>query len=1686
MENQGQSTATHVKAVNSVVPDSSQIDQDIFSELAECVLNGSITEERLFSALAEYLAAKSIGFVIARVLGEGRSLKLEALFSSNGTNHTPSSDSNSSSSGSTNEIKLITNLIEDLAKSQVLFMSSVSELMDEGGDILSQTFGTNPIMMTSLQRSQPFEEILILSGNSLNDGWMLKAEDLAGKLASALEIIRKQSDPYDKDSYHDWLYLFSKEGQILTNAQGLILKVDQKALELLNYSREELISKNIADIIPDSNKLMDQSKTSPQVAPSFMRVELHTQGESIRFLHLEHQSITMDENSNVLFKISDLTDRLRYEDMDRRLVTPKKVGEKDRSVGMLLLDSFGNILKANEIALEVLGYSKENLRGQPWMMIVPEDQQYKVTQSHLRRVRGESERYEIQLTHRDGYLLDMLISESPYLENGSYAGTFLFMTDLTALKKAEALVLRQNWELQRVLERFMNLNQKTMHSLRIIDTQELLQQVGGELHQLGLTCLIATFNLNEPYWNIQYGLPHPQGTTSEGIHQDKELKTSVKVDFLDPSFLLLQSGETIFMEKPDSKVESLVSQVSPFDIFLEGVNTQPRIVAPLRNIDRLFGVLVVCGEGLTSEDIPAITSFAHHLSVTLEKSRLISNTLVQAKLGKALTDIVSVTKQEKDITHLVKATGQLILDALNWQLCTVSLIGDSKDSLRVLLSIVGSNNKSECPIPSEGSTFELKDFPMIEEVLRSDRQAIFSDSHPFLREEGKASHFSKSYTTLVMPLKASEREIGIISFLINDPDRKLSPEEDLFLKASLEQISAAIVKVHELAADEQKIQIEQTISRLMSDIFASRDLEEMVQLTLTGVTHLFSSQFACLTRFDLNAKTGLILGVIGQGRRPFEVGDTIPLEEWDGIVDLMEGKVIHYESSHHIDFASKVAQQAFDHGSKSWLSLPLIVDDVIIGALSIASKQTMLATPENLALAGRIQDCLAVAFSNACKRADVECQVKEITALAEFAMSIANEQDLRSLFNKSLQNSIQILDATMGAIFMIDKATDEMMLFAESGLPTPPSVLRLQKGQGLSGKVWQKNEPVILETIRDLGDPRWLEACYTTGSAIGVPLVEDNEVLGVLALYHPGEGKRFNQHDADLLSQIAAQVTVRMIQIQAGEKASRRINQLRAVSDISRRMSTILIDDLLFTEIVRRAAHGLNLDLVMLFLVEKDELIEVASYYLPGDMYGIWEPIILKTSSNGVIGRVVSESQPLLISDVSNDPNYLPTLPIDITIQSVVGIPLKLKGETTGVFLAGSEKLAAFDNADVDALLALCAHISTSIENARLYEETKVVQYRLAESEKLRAIGLVTGGITHDFNNLLSVILSRAELALSCTDDKEVRRHLEQVITSTKEGGETIHRLEGFSATEKDKNDFAGVDINQIVQEAIEICRPSWKDRAKSERIEIQMITEFHTDQPILGRPNELRELLVNLIFNALEAIPAGGIITIKTENKDNGISLIVSDDGVGMTPDMKNQVFVPFFTTKPGRIGLGLSTCYGILQRHGGTIDLQSEIGVGTTVSIWLPTYANTGSEDDAQSAMIPALVEPATILIVEDEKPILEALVESFVDAGHKVLAASNGLAGFEMFLEAGKLDIVFTDLTMPKLSGWELIEQLRAFDSKLPIVVFSGWGDVINPIKLRQYGIAKVIKKPFEMAKLHSTLYEVLAMRKRLDPS
>ena len=1054
------------------------------------------------------------------------------------------------------------------------------------------------------------------------------------------------------------------------------------------------------------------------------------------------------------------------------------------------------------------------------------------------------------------------------------------------------------------------------------------------------------------------------------------------------------------------------------------------------------------------------------------------------KFGKALVELIHIANLEKDVTPLLQTTGESILSFLGLPSCVFSILNPDKNSFTVLHAITRAGSDRSLSLPDQGSHFKLDDLPFTNQDVFANQLIRLPETEALFSGDQKPSDQYPSSSALILPMKAFGEDIGLVVFDLPCPDHVLSNEERAFLISCVEQISRAYSGIRDVDELVKKSQWDQSFHEMIEVILSSFELDQVVQRTLKGVTGLFTCHVACLSSFDLRRKKVHVMGVVG-GEGKLEEGRILSPDAWEGISNLLKGETNHYTSIDALQSDSSIERYYFDQGVQSWLSLPIQGESENLWILSLGCRQSKAFTTHHLASLEKLQQNLSLALPKAKEFTDIRHRAEVLSALVEFSSDLWSERELLPLLKTSLRWATEILDVTMGAVFLVEEATEEITLVAEQGLPVPPSVLRLAKGQGLAGRIWDKRKPIILQKIRDLGDPRWLEACYATGSAIGVPLFWEGKVRGVITLFNPGKDKHFGHDEARLLGSLAAQMTLGIENFQSHERINRRVNQLKVVNDLARRISAILIEDLLFSDIVRRVAHGLNLELVVLFLVKGTELVEAASYYLPADMHGNWEPIRLRIGKDGISGLVASEGEPVVTSNVVKDPNYLSILPIKTQIQSAVGIPLKLKGKVTGVLFTGSHKLAAFDKADVEGLQTLGAHLSTCIENARLYEETKEVQYRLAESEKLRALGLMTGGVAQDFNNMLSIIYAQTKLALDRIDDSSIRNHLDQVISSVESGRKTVRRLSDFAHTRKDTSDFIGIDMNLVVNEAIDLSRSLWEDQARQDGIKIEVISDLYADGYILGAPDELREVFVNVIMNSVEAMPNGGTITIQSFSKGEGLTITISDTGVGMTLESKEKAFRPFYTTKPGRAGLGLSMGYGVVQRHGGNMEVLSKAGEGTTIKVWLPISYDVQLENDHPDIVkYPALVEPVTILVVEDEDSIREGLVDTFANAGHRVLAARNGLEGFERYLEAGKLDVVFTDLGMPKLSGWELIEQLRAFDQNLPIVILSAWADEVDPMKVEQYRVARVLGKPFEMARLHLVLEEVLHFGSKQD--
>jgi len=234
--------------------------------------------------------------------------------------------------------------------------------------------------------------------------------------------------------------------------------------------------------------------------------------------------------------------------------------------------------------------------------------------------------------------------------------------------------------------------------------------------------------------------------------------------------------------------------------------------------------------------------------------------------------------------------------------------------------------------------------------------------------------------------------------------------------------------------------------------------------------------------------------------------------------------------------------------------------------------------------------------------------------------------------------------------------------------------------------------------------------------------------------------------------------------------------------------------------------------------------------------------------------------------------------------------------------------------------------------------DRKRIEEQLFQAEKLRAVGEMASGVAHDFNNALAAILGNTQLLLYTAQDEALKETLKIIEQVARDSSQTVRRLQDFTRKPVAQELFK-VDINAIVKDSIEITKPKWKDEAQSKGIPIEMVSNLEDIPFASGNASELREVFTNIIFNAIEAIPGGGKIEIRTFKKRRDIFIQISDTGVGIAEEAKKRIFEPFFTTKPfTNTGLGLSMSYGIVKRFGGEIEVESKVGQGTTFTIILP----------------------------------------------------------------------------------------------------------------------------------------------------
>jgi signal transduction histidine kinase/ActR/RegA family two-component response regulator len=456
-------------------------------------------------------------------------------------------------------------------------------------------------------------------------------------------------------------------------------------------------------------------------------------------------------------------------------------------------------------------------------------------------------------------------------------------------------------------------------------------------------------------------------------------------------------------------------------------------------------------------------------------------------------------------------------------------------------------------------------------------------------------------------------------------------------------------------------------------------------------------------------------------------------------------------------------------------------------------------------------------------------------------------------------------------------------------------------------------------------------------------------------------------------------------------------------------------------------------------------------------------------------------------------------------LHSLVAAPLLVESKVFGVLIAARRQPQSFSSGECEFLRQLSEHVALAAHQTQLYEalhqayeDLRQTQQAVMQQERLRALGQMASGIAHDINNAISPVALYTESLLESEPglSTRARQYLETIQHAIEDVAQTVSRMKEFYRQREPQLTLTPVQLNPLIQQVIDLSRARWSNMSQQSGVFIRMETELAPELPaILGVESEIREALVNLVFNAVDAMPEGGTLTLRTKTAEGAPASVagpaqrqvyveVGDTGIGMDEDTRRRCLEPFFTTKGERgTGLGLAMVYGIVRRHNAEIEIESAVGEGTTIRFVfpVPTTPAVASDPTATTFTVPTRLR---ILVVDDDPLLIKSLRDTLETDGHQVVTASGGREGIDAFRRAQEQQepfaAVITDLGMPYVNGREVASTIKGMASSTPIILLTGWGQRLVAEGDIPPHVDRVLNKPPKLREIREALSQLISAK------
>jgi GAF domain-containing protein len=1122
---------------------------------------------------------------------------------------------------------------------------------------------------------------------------------------------------------------------------------------------------------------------------------------------------------------------------------------------------------------------------------------------------------------------------------------------------------------------------------------------------------------------------------------------------------------------------------------------------PLRVGERIIGVLTVrARRAFSRRDQEVAEAFAGQAAVAIEHARLYREAAQQAERLRSLSRLSQLVSSSLDTDEVLAGIARAAAALMGVPVVSVWVAETESETLR-------ARAFSDEPI---GTAYPLRTIAFGEGpigVVAVERETlsipdVMSDSR-LLAEAWWREHGLTSF--LGVPIVLQDQLLGVLALCGRTPFR-LGPDERELLESFVAQAAVAIRNAGLYAQTSQRLAQTRALLEVAEILNSTLEPRHMLKQVAQRIAQVCRVDRCSIERWEGDHVIPL-MSQFADGRREPELWhafqamvDDLPREVPIHAQAIETRRPVIVADASDTELIPRAWIEAFH--IKSYMVVPLIRQEEVIGVMTLdyADRVTPFE-PWQQDLGMAIGNQVALALENQRLYDLVQERLQEATVLLAVSQALSEPEGAGEALRRVAAEVGRTLGADMVGIYTL--SPDKNSLLPSAGWHVPKSLLADFQARPFMldrlpvlQKVWREGRPAWSRDVKN--DPRidkQVSEGFGSHSVLFAPALAGGEPVGGVFLVWWDSGRSFPPQEVRLIEAVASQVGLfidntnltRQTRLRL-EESEALLSELSVLHDLSRTVTGQLRQDDVVTAIHRQVARLLDARHMVLAVMDEDTA-ELTAVLRLRDNAHVAEPLRRSIHSRvGLMPSVATSGRPIRTHDYLGECARRGLEPVEPerALPHWIGVPMLAGTQVVGVLTLRSAD-RPFSEADERILTNIAGLAALALRSARLYqdrtrayEDLALAQDQLVRSEKLRALGEMASGVAHDFNNLLAAILGRAQLLLHRVADPTARQWLHIIERSAADGAKTVRRLQEFTRIRRDQPAVA-VDLNQVIRETLELTEAAWRLEPPRRGIVIEAVSDLAPDLPTtLSDPAELREVMTNLILNAVDAMPRGGSLTLSTALRGDFIELRVADTGVGIPEAVRGKIFDPFFTTKgPKGTGLGLSMTYGILSRHGATITVDSQEGQGTVFSMLFPVGGVPKPPVPDAGATLP----PVTLrcLVVDDEEAVGDMLADVLRSAGHTVAVARSASEGLSR-VRNEPIDLVFTDLSMPGMTGWELARAVRDAVPGLPVILVSGFAVEVSPDELLASGVHSVLAKPINIG---DVIEAASAIRPRGNP-